>query len=55
MLEKSDQLELDFPDPDEFPSYDDVESDDGESELPADSFDEDAASDDECEEGCCVR
>jgi hypothetical protein len=49
----TEQLELSFPDPDEFPSYDEVDSDDGESELPGDSFDEAVADFDR--EGCgCV-
>lgn len=33
------QLELNFPSTDEFPSYDEVESDDGQAQLPDDSFD----------------
>lgn len=54
MADENEQLELEFPDPDDFPSYDDVESEEGEGELPADSFDEAAANDDE--EGCeCVK
>jgi len=53
---KNDQLELTFPDPDDFPSYDEVESEDGQAELPEDSFDEVSADDNEYdEEGCCVR
>lgn len=51
--EKNDQLELSFPDPEEFRSYDEVDSEVGQAELPGDSFDENAAS--EGEEGCCVR
>jgi hypothetical protein len=49
-------LVLTFPDPDDFPSYDDVESDEGQAELPDDSFDEAAAvEDEENDEGCgCV-
>ena len=51
----ADETEGSFPDPEEFPSYDEVESEDGEAELPADSFDEASASEDEHEqEGCCV-
>jgi hypothetical protein len=37
------QLELDFPSPDDFESYDEVESDDGQAELPTDNFDESSA------------
>ena len=49
------QLELNFPDPNEFPSYDEVDSEIGENELSADSFDENKATDDEPEDvGCCV-
>ncbi len=50
-----DTLDLGFVDPSEFPSYDDVDSEDGQAELPADSFDTAVANDDEHEEGCCVR
>lgn len=52
-----DQAELHFPDPDEFPNHDDVESEDGQAELPMDSFDESKASNEEAnDEGCgCVR
>lgn len=50
------QLEFGFPDPEGFPSYDEVDSEIGENELPADSFDENAATDDEDNDpGCgCV-
>jgi hypothetical protein len=48
----ADETEVSFPDPEEFPSYDEVDSEDGEAELPEDSFDEASVSDDE--EGCCV-
>jgi len=48
------QVDLEFPDPEEFPSYDDVDSEDGEAELPQDSFDASSASNDE--QGCgCVQ
>lgn len=50
--ENPDQLALDFPDPDEFPSYDDVDSDEAEAELPADSADESSATQDEVGCGC---
>lgn len=53
MADENSQLELDFPSPDGFPSYDDVDSEEAESELPTDSFDE--ASVDEDEVGCCIR
>lgn len=33
-----DPQEQSFPDPDEFPPYDEVDSDAGQEELPADSF-----------------
>jgi hypothetical protein len=39
-----------FPSPDEFESYDEVESENGQAELPDDSFDETAAHEDE--DGC---
>lgn len=32
--------DLGYPDPETFPSYDEVDSDEGQAELPADSFDE---------------
>lgn len=47
------QLELSFPDPSEFPSYDDVESDEGQAELPDDGFDEAAATEDELDDAAC--
>lgn len=50
MADNNEQFELEFPDPDDFESYDEVESDEGQAELPEDSFDEAAASDNE--EGC---
>lgn len=53
VAEKNDQLELSFPDPNEFPSYDEVNSEVGQAELPDDSFNESAVS--EGEEGCCVQ
>lgn len=48
------QLTLEFPSPDDFPSYDDTDSDEGQAELADDSFDEAAATDDEVdnEQGC---
>lgn len=47
------QLELDFPDPDDFPSYDETDPADGQAELPDDSFEAAAVS---VEEGCgCVQ
>lgn len=50
------QLELNFPDTDAFPSYDGVDSEQGEAEMRSDSFDETAAKfDDEDGTGCCVR
>ena len=49
----AEQLEFSFPDPEEFPSYDEVNSEDGQAELPADSFMEMTADLDA--EGCCVR
>ena len=49
------EIDLGFPDPNEFDSYDDVNSEDGQSELPEDSYDGSALTDDEPEEGCCVR
>lgn len=52
---KDEQLELEFPDPSEFPSYDEVQSEDGQSELPEDSFDEAGVTEGEDNEGCCVR
>lgn len=42
-----------FPDPENFPSYDEVESEVGQSFLPPDGFDESAAKFDEEEGGCC--
>jgi hypothetical protein len=49
------QLELAFPNPDDFPSYDEVDSEIGENELPADSYDENAATEDEDNDpGCCA-
>jgi hypothetical protein len=47
--ENPNQLALDFPDPDDFPSYDDVDSEEGQTELPADSFEQAGVS---VEEGC---
>ena len=53
-MEENLQLQLEFPDPDQFPSYDDVWSEDGESELPQDSFDATNVNYDD--EGCgCVQ
>jgi hypothetical protein len=45
--------DLGFVDPKDFPSYDEVESDEGQGELPDDSYDESAATDDE--DGCGVH
>lgn len=54
MADENEQLELGFTDPSEFPSYDDVDSDEGENELPADSFELNTADFDT--EGCgCVQ
>jgi hypothetical protein len=51
--ENPNQLELDFPDPDDFPSYDDVDPAEGQSELDADSFEAAGVS---IEEGCgCIQ
>lgn len=47
--DSEEQIELDFPSVDEFKSYDEVDSDEGQAELPADSFDENGVVD---EEGC---
>ena len=55
MAADNEQLELGFPDPDDFESYDEVDSTDGQAELPDDSFDEAVAQDNESNEGCCVR
>ena len=51
----TDQLELSFPDPSEFPSYDEVDSDDGQAEVPDDSYDETSANNNDLGEGCCLR
>lgn len=50
------QIELQFPDPEQFTSYDEVDSEIGENELAADSFDENEANfDDEPDDlGCCA-
>lgn len=53
MADENDQLELDFPSPDNFPSFDEVDSDEGQAQLPTDSFDEAAVN--ENEGGCCIR
>ena len=53
MSDDNEQRPLFYPNPDEFPSYDDVDSEVGQAELPDDSFVAAAASDDE--NGCCVR
>lgn len=42
-----------FPDPEEFESYDEVDSEDGEAELPDDSFNLDAATEAEDGVDCC--
>lgn len=42
-----------FPDPEEFDSYDEVESEDGQAELPDDSFEEPASAEDEDGVDCC--
>jgi hypothetical protein len=39
--------------PTEFPSYDDVDSDEGQAELGEDNFDESAVTNEELTEGCC--
>lgn len=55
-VQKNEQLDLGFPEPDDFPSYDEVDSEQGQAELPADSFDVNAVGEGEPgEEGCCVR
>lgn len=52
----NEQLDLSFPDPEDFPSYDEVDSTQGQAELPHDSYDPQAVGDCEPgEEGCCVR
>lgn len=54
--QKPQQEELQFPDPEEFPSYDEVDSEEGQAELPEDSFDASQAGNENDEEvGCCVR
>lgn len=54
MADENDQLEFDFPSTDDFPSYDDVDSETAETELPDDSFELNTA--DFKTEGCgCVR
>jgi hypothetical protein len=46
--------QLEFPDPEEFVSYDEVDSENGQAELPVDSFEFNTADFDT--EGCgCVR
>jgi hypothetical protein len=50
MEEENVQLELGFPDPDEFPSFDDVDPDEAQSQVPSDDFDQ--ASVTENESGC---
>lgn len=42
-----------FPNPEEFDSYDKVESEDGQAELPEDSFEEPTSTEDENEVKCC--
>lgn len=46
----NEQLEFEFPNPDDFPSYDEVDSKEGEDELPDDSFEFNTA--DFTTEGC---
>lgn len=53
MEDENNQLELNFPAPDEFPSFDEVPDDEAQAQVPDDSFDEAAVSDEECEGGCC--
>jgi len=50
---ESTQLELSFPNPDDFPSYDEVDSEQGQAELPDNSYDESSVID--SESGCCVN
>lgn len=42
-----------FPSPDEFDSYDEVDSEDGQTELPDDDFDEAAVTENEDGGECC--
>ena len=49
------KLELDFPSTDNFPSFDEVDSDEGQAQLPEDSFSEEQAAAAKDESGCCVR
>jgi len=51
MADGNEQLSLEFPDPDDFESFDDVDSET--VELPEDSFELNTADFDT--EGCCVR
>lgn len=52
----NEQLAFEFPNPDDFPSYDEVDSEDGQAELPEDSFDESSVNDSEDAEACgCVQ
>jgi hypothetical protein len=54
MTDENKDYKPDFPDPEDFESYDEVDSEDGQAELPEDSFDESAATDEEHESGCCL-
>jgi hypothetical protein len=49
----ADETNQSDPTTEDFPSYDEVESDEGQAELSYDSFDEAAVSDNEIQEGCC--
>lgn len=51
MEDENVQLELDFPNPDEFPSFDDVPDDEAQAQVPEDGFDEMKTSN--SEGGCC--
>jgi len=43
-----------LPNPEDFESYDEVDSEEGEAELPEDSFNASEASEGEYEGGCCA-
>lgn len=47
------QLEFDFPDPEEFENFDDKDAEEVEASLPSDSFELNTADFDS--QGCCVR
>lgn len=47
------QIEMEFPSPDNFPSYDEIDSEQGQSELGEMSYSASAANDKDSEEGCC--